>query len=167
MGVNKNLPTRLEDGVVQNPIGIGWNKADVAEAEGHLPGPITIGQRLKRLVFDRSPASEVPGLREVIIDFIERALDGNADNVGTPHDLPSPRWHGEKTTKPACAGLANDFNEALGLALTGLEALIHLVDDVHPAATADELVRAVASHQRLQRVADLHRYILRSNKRGA
>jgi hypothetical protein len=46
------------------------------------------------------------------------------------------------------------------LALAGFEALVDLVDDVNATATADELVRAVASHQRLQRVADFHLDIL-------
>src|SRR4051794_28345065 len=54
-----------------------------------------------------------------------------------------------------------------GSALAGLEALVHLVDDVDPTTTADELVRAVASHQRLQRVTDFHRSILESNKMAA
>src|SRR5690606_3836014 len=71
------------------------------------------------------------------------------------------------TTKPAGGGLQNMIAACVRSALAGLEALVHLVDDVDPPATADELVRAVASHQRRQRVADLHLSYPQSNKRGA
>lgn len=72
-------------------------------------------------------------------------------------------------TRPAvsCGPCRSQISGAKRLALAGLEALVHLVDDVNAAATADELVRAVASHQRLQRVPDLHLSNPRSNKRGA
>src|SRR5690606_8813307 len=74
-----------------------------------------------------------------------------------------------KQTRPASpAGLVKIlFHGWSRLALAGLEALVHLVDDVNAAATADELIRAVASHQRLQRVADLQPLSPRSDTRGA
>ena len=80
-----------------------------------------------------------------------------------PHSCPP------NATRPAvsCGPCRSQISGAKRLALAGLEALVHLVDDVNAAATADELVRAVASHQRLQRVADLHLTNPRSNKRGA
>ena len=40
--------------------------------------------------------------------------------------------------------------------LASFEALLGLVDDVDAAATTHELVVAMALHQRLQRVANLH-----------
>jgi hypothetical protein len=42
------------------------------------------------------------------------------------------------------------------LALTRLEALLHLVDDVHLALTTDEAVGAMATAQRFQRIPDFH-----------
>lgn len=41
-------------------------------------------------------------------------------------------------------------------ALAGLEALLHLIDDVNPAATAHQLVGAMARAQRFQGVTHLH-----------
>ena len=42
------------------------------------------------------------------------------------------------------------------LALTRLEAALHLVDDVNPALAADQAVVAVTAAERFQRVTDLH-----------
>src|SRR5436305_14990468 len=54
-------------------------------------------------------------------------------------------------------------------ALARLVALVDLVDDVNAAATAHELVGTVPRHQRLERIADLHRATFRQQKeaRGA
>jgi hypothetical protein len=41
-------------------------------------------------------------------------------------------------------------------ALTRLEALLHLVDDVHLALTTDEAIGAMTAAQRFQRVPDFH-----------
>src|SRR5258708_30071159 len=50
------------------------------------------------------------------------------------------------------------------LALTGLEAALHLVDHINPALAADQTVVAVAAAQRFQRVTDLHGTILMLSK---
>jgi hypothetical protein len=42
------------------------------------------------------------------------------------------------------------------LALTRLEALLHLVDDIDLALATDEAVGAMATAQRFQRVPDFH-----------
>jgi hypothetical protein len=43
-----------------------------------------------------------------------------------------------------------------GLALTGLEARVCLVDDVDAALATDQLVVAMALHQTLEGIADFH-----------
>jgi hypothetical protein len=45
---------------------------------------------------------------------------------------------------------------SVGLTLARLVALLGLVDDVEPAATADDAIVAMALSQRLERILDLH-----------
>ena len=66
------------------------------------------------------------------------------------------------------SGLLNFANEwRQRLALAGLETLVHLVDDICTAPAAHQLVIAVPTHQRLERITDLHLSFLKSNKKGA
>jgi CheY-like chemotaxis protein len=65
--------------------------------------------------------------------------------------------------RPAEAGL-EAVDEKYTSALTGLVALVDLVDDVHTAAAADELVGTMAKHQSLERVGNLHSNLGRKQK---
>jgi hypothetical protein len=51
---------------------------------------------------------------------------------------------------------AAEMGSRAGLALTGLEAPVRLVDDVDAALTAHQAIVAMAAAQRFQRIADFH-----------
>ena len=62
-----------------------------------------------------------------------------------------------KTKKaPAGAFKRNDLKREAS-ALTGLEALLGLVDDINAALAANQLIVAMAAAQGFERVADFHR----------
>lgn len=67
-----------------------------------------------------------------------------------------------KKTTTALNGVQRGQNTVLqkpgGLALTGLEAWVGLVDDVNAALATDQLVVAVALHQALEGIAYFHDY---------
>src|SRR5690606_5075179 len=66
--------------------------------------------------------------------------------------------HDRQNKRPAYAGLRTR-SQQLGSALAGLVALVDLGDDVDTAAAADELVGAMATHQSLERIGNLHSYL--------
>ena len=72
-----------------------------------------------------------------------------------PRGAPA-RGGGRKSKRPACAGLEL-IAPSGGSALTGLVALVDLVDDVDTAAPTHQLVGAMTAHQGLERIADFHR----------
>src|SRR3979490_1544816 len=61
-----------------------------------------------------------------------------------------------RTASKTCEGGRPPRQRECLSALAGLEAALHLVDDVNPALAADQTVGAVATTQRFQRVTDLH-----------
>ena len=60
------------------------------------------------------------------------------------------RW--ARWFKPQTAKVLSDH----GLAMARLEALLHLIDDVHLALAPHEAVGAVTTTQRFQRIPDFH-----------